>query len=69
MKFHTLGNTSLRVSELSLGTMVFGEEGSRGADEETSLKMIKHYMDIGGNFIDTANVYAKENQKRFLVKL
>ena len=53
-----LGNTNLEVSELSLGTMIFGETGPRGADEDSSQKMIKHFVDVGGNFIDTANVYA-----------
>jgi aryl-alcohol dehydrogenase-like predicted oxidoreductase len=38
--------------------MVFGEETERGADEETSLGMIDRFIDAGGNFIDTADVYA-----------
>jgi len=38
--------------------MVFGEEGSRGTDENTAHRMIHHFLDVGGNHIDTANVYA-----------
>lgn len=53
MEIHNLGNTGLRVSELCLGTMTFARE----ADEETSLRMIERFIEAGGNFIDTANVY------------
>ncbi|MFX0093388.1 MAG: aldo/keto reductase, partial [Candidatus Hodarchaeota archaeon] len=63
MKMRVLGKTSLRVSELCLGTMVFGESGSRGTDEDTSIKMIKRFIDVGGNFIDTADVYGDPNGK------
>jgi len=59
MKYKDLGRTSLRVSELCLGTMVFGEEGSRGTDASESKKIIKKFIDEGGNFIDTADVYSK----------
>jgi hypothetical protein len=37
MKYKPLGGSGLVVSRACLGTMVFGEEGRRGADEETSL--------------------------------
>ncbi len=56
MKNKLLGNTGLLVSELCLGTMIFGDQ-ERGADEETSRRMIHHFLDAGGNFIDTADVY------------
>jgi aryl-alcohol dehydrogenase-like predicted oxidoreductase len=54
--FRTLGRTGLRVSPLALGTMTFGDP-SWGADEETSIEILKRYLDAGGNFIDTANAY------------
>lgn len=41
-----------------MGTMVFGESGSRGTAPETARDMIAGYISAGGNFIDTANVYA-----------
>ena len=49
-----LGNGSLRVSSLSLGTMTFGKE----ADEKTSVRMLDSYVAAGGNFIDTADRYS-----------
>ncbi|MFX0124416.1 MAG: aldo/keto reductase [Candidatus Hodarchaeota archaeon] len=68
MEYKTLGNTSLKVSELCLGTMVFGEEGSRGADELTSEKMIEGFIEAGGNFIDTADVYAQGKSEKIIGK-
>lgn len=68
MEYRPLGNTSLRVSELCLGTMVFGEAAPRGANEETSKKMIKQFIDVGGNFIDTADVYAEGKSEKILGK-
>ena len=38
MKYNPLGNSGLLVSELCLGTIVFGEDGSRGTDQETGDK-------------------------------
>jgi aryl-alcohol dehydrogenase-like predicted oxidoreductase len=46
------------VSELCLGTMIFGEESERSTDESTALRMIDQFLDTGGNFVDTAGVYA-----------
>jgi len=57
MKYNYLGKTSLKVSELCLGTMIFGESSGRSADKPTSLNLIDRFIDAGGNFIDTANVY------------
>jgi aryl-alcohol dehydrogenase-like predicted oxidoreductase len=58
MEMKPLGHSGLVVSELCLGTMIFGEEGARGTDEATALRMIDQYLDAGGNFLDTADVYA-----------
>jgi aryl-alcohol dehydrogenase-like predicted oxidoreductase len=46
------------VSHLCLGTMVFGEESPRGADPTSATHIIHKFLDAGGNYIDTANVYA-----------
>jgi aryl-alcohol dehydrogenase-like predicted oxidoreductase len=54
MEYRKLGTTGLKVSELSLGCMTFGRESS----EEESRKMIDKFIEVGGNFLDTANVYA-----------
>jgi aryl-alcohol dehydrogenase-like predicted oxidoreductase len=54
MEYHHLGRTGLKVSELCLGTMTFGREAS----EETSHQLLDRFVEAGGNFIDTADVYA-----------
>ena len=58
MKNNRLGNSGLYVSNLSLGTMIFGEEGGRSTPEDEAIRMMHAYIDQGGNHIDTANVYA-----------
>ncbi len=57
MHYRLLGPTGVKVSPLCLGTMNFGNEGW-GCDERTSLDILDRYLDAGGNFIDTANVYS-----------
>ena len=58
MKYNRLGNTGLLTSELTLGTMIFGEKSERSTSEADALDIIARYIDAGGNHIDTANVYA-----------
>lgn len=69
MKFKLLGNTGLRVSELCLGTMTFGEEWGWGASKETCKKLLDIYLDAGGNFIDTANNYTNGSSEKILGEL
>ena len=57
MRYKTFGNSGLRVSEISLGTMSFGEAWGIGADRKESHQIINHFSEAGGNFIDTANKY------------
>lgn len=54
MELRKLGRTGISVSELCLGAMTFGRE----ADEKSSRAMVDRFLDAGGNFIDTANVYS-----------
>lgn len=54
MKYRQMGKTGLRVSELCLGAMTFGRETT----EEDSFKILDHFVEVGGNFIDTADVYS-----------
>ncbi|MFO7781202.1 MAG: aldo/keto reductase [Spirochaetia bacterium] len=68
MQYRPLGNSGLIVSRACLGTMVFGEEGERGAGEESSLEMIDRFIDAGGNFIDTADVYADGRSEEIVGK-
>ncbi|UCG40750.1 MAG: aldo/keto reductase [Acidimicrobiia bacterium] len=58
MEYRRLGRSGLLVSELALGTMVFGEDGPRAASPEDGTSMIHRFLDAGGNHIDTADVYA-----------
>lgn len=53
MEYRILGRSGIAVSELCLGTMTFGST----TDESDSINMIHQFLDLGGNFIDTANVY------------
>ena len=55
MEQRRFGRTGIRVSELCLGTMTFGNE----ADEATSKSIVDRFLDAGGNFVDTANVYSQ----------
>jgi aryl-alcohol dehydrogenase-like predicted oxidoreductase len=57
LRYRMLGRSGLRVSEICLGTMSFGMQWGFGADEETSHMILDHYVEVGGNFIDTANKY------------
>lgn len=57
--YTTLGRSGLRVSPFCLGTMTFGKEWGWGSDVETSNKVIQTYLEAGGNFLDTANMYTK----------
>lgn len=58
MRYKPLGSSGLMVSELCLGTMIFGEDSQRSTPTAEAKRIIHHYLDIGGNHIDTANVYA-----------
>ncbi|MFI4883515.1 MAG: aldo/keto reductase [Phycisphaerales bacterium JB064] len=55
----TLGRSGLRVSPFCLGTMTFGLEWGWGSDVETSNTVISTFLEKGGNFLDTANMYTK----------
>ena len=57
MRYKLLGPSGLRVSEICLGTMSFGEAWGFGADEKESHRILGAYAEAGGNFIDTANKY------------
>lgn len=57
MKYRLFGNSGLRVSEVSLGTMTFGEDWGWGAGRDEARKIYDAYREAGGNFIDTANLY------------
>jgi aryl-alcohol dehydrogenase-like predicted oxidoreductase len=55
MKYRYMGKTGLKVTDLCLGAMTFGRETT----EEDSHAIMDHFVEEGGNFIDTANVYTR----------
>lgn len=66
MRYKLLGKSGLRVSELALGTMTFGEDWGWGASKEESQKIFEAYASAGGNFIDTANRYTEGTAEKFV---
>ncbi len=66
MRYKLLGKSGVRVSELSLGTMTFGEEWGWGASKEESQKIFDAYAGAGGNFIDTANRYTEGTSEKLV---
>lgn len=55
MRYNQLGTSGIKVSELCLGTMTFGRETS----EKESHAILDAFVEAGGNFIDTADVYSR----------
>jgi aryl-alcohol dehydrogenase-like predicted oxidoreductase len=69
MRYQLFGRTGLRVSELALGTMTFGNR-RWGADETASAAMYAAYRDAGGNFLDSANeVYSDGRSEEIVGRL
>ena len=66
MNYKLFGNSGLRVSEVSLGTITFGTDWGWGADEKECRSMFDAYADMGGNFIDTANRYTEGSSERIV---
>ena len=62
----TIGHSGLRVSPFCLGAMTFGEDWGWGSSVAESEQIIARFMDRGGNFIDTANVYTKGHSEQII---
>lgn len=69
MKYKLLGKSGLRVSELCLGTMSFGSSEPWATNQADIKKIFTAYSDAGGNFIDTANMYAEGESERCIGQL
>jgi aryl-alcohol dehydrogenase-like predicted oxidoreductase len=69
MRYKLLGKSGLRVSELALGTMTFGEDWGWGASKEECRKIFDAYAAAGGNFIDTANRYTEGTAEKYVGEL
>lgn len=66
MRYKLFGKSGLRVSELALGTMTFGEEWGWGSNKQESKKVFDTYAKAGGNFIDTANRYTEGTSEKYV---
>jgi aryl-alcohol dehydrogenase-like predicted oxidoreductase len=66
MRYRLLGRSGLRVSELCLGTMTFGEDLGWGSSKDESRRVLDAFLEAGGNFIDTANFYTNGTSETFL---
>jgi aryl-alcohol dehydrogenase-like predicted oxidoreductase len=66
MRYRLLGKSGLRVSELCLGTMTFGEDWGWGSSKDESRQILDTFFEAGGNFIDTANVYTNGTSETML---
>ena len=66
MQYQLFGRSGLRVSPLCLGTMTFGEDWGWGADKAGSQKQYDTFVNAGGNFIDTADVYTEGSSEKIL---
>ncbi len=64
--YSTLGRSGLRVSPLCLGAMTFGLDWGWGSDVAVSKRIIDAYLERGGNFIDTANIYTKGHSEKII---
>jgi aryl-alcohol dehydrogenase-like predicted oxidoreductase len=64
--FVTLGRSGLKVSPLCLGAMTFGEEFQFGATPADSTAILQRYLELGGNFVDTANIYNRGHSEEII---
>ncbi len=65
MKLRKVGNSGLEVSHLGLGTLTWG----RDVDLKVARKLLRTFLEAGGNLIDTAPAYADGLAERFLGKI
>jgi aryl-alcohol dehydrogenase-like predicted oxidoreductase len=69
LRYHLLGRSGLRVSELALGTMTFGTDWGWGADLDVSRRIFDRFVEVGGNFVDTASNYTDGSSEEFVGEL
>src|SRR5256714_10543096 len=66
MEYRQLGRTGVQVSELCLGTMMFGAWGN--PDHDDSIRIVHRALDAGINFVDTADVYSRGESEEVVGK-
>lgn len=68
-EYYLLGRSGLRVSPLALGTLTFGTAGPHGAwgvEKPRARELFARYLDAGGNFVDTADLYTRGESEALL---
>lgn len=68
MKYRRLGRSGLYTTEITLGTMMFGDMREKGTTPEEATRIIDAYIERGGNHIDTANVYVQGKSEEIIGK-
>jgi len=66
MNYKLLGKTGIKVSELCLGTMTFGTDWNFGSNKDESKRVYDTFVNAGGNFFDTANIYTTGTSEKYL---
>ena len=69
MRYKLLGRSGLRVSELALGTMTFGQDWGWGASQEEARKQFDLFVAAGGNFVDTSVNYTNGTAEQYVGEL
>ena len=69
MQYRTLGRTGLRVSEVGFGAMTIGGEIFGATDDQESLRALHRAIDLGINFIDTADAYGRGHSEELLAQV
>src|SRR5215217_1805872 len=69
MHYKLFGRTGLRVSELCLGAMTFGDAYEWSASKDECARIVDAFTEAGGNFIDTANYYSRGQSERIVGEL
>ena len=67
-EYVTLGRSGLKVSPVCLGAMTFGEDWGWGSSESTAEQIFNKYVEAGGNFVDTADMYVNGKSEEMVGK-
>jgi len=69
MAYRTLGRTGLRVSDIGFGAMTIGGEVFGATDDGESIRAVNRFLDLGMNFIDTADSYGRGHSEELLAQV
>lgn len=69
MHYRTLGRTGLQVSDVGFGAMTIGGEIFGTTDDQESLRALHRALDLGMNFIDTADAYGRGHSEELLAQV